>query len=56
MATPLTKLADAVRRKRRNTTGVAAYLVHPAPRDGRVTTAVAPGVKAVGLSELIEQL
>lgn len=47
MATPLVRLAQALRQRRRNDFPVELYLVHEAPRTGGATTALAPGVRAL---------
>lgn len=55
MATPMQRLAAAMKDKRRKGTAVAMFLLHQAPRWAARTTAVAPGVRALPWREYIGQ-
>jgi len=56
MASPMRRLASAMKGKRRKGTPVSMFLLHQAPRLGARTTAVAPGVRALPWREYVEQL
>jgi uncharacterized protein len=56
MAASMRRLRDAVMKTRRTHTAVHMRLVHEAPKAGPVTTAVAPGVRALPWREFIKEL
>ena len=56
MASPMRRLASAMKRKGRKGAAVSMFLLHQAPQLGARTTAVAPGVRALPWREYIEQL
>ena len=55
-ATPMRKLAEALRRARRGRVSVRMDLVHQAPKAGAPTTAVAPGVRASAWQDFVRAL
>jgi len=56
MAAPMRRLASAMQGRRRKGTTVSMVLLHLAPRAGVLTSAVAPGVRALPWREYIDQL
>ncbi len=56
MASPLRRLAEAVRKRRPRSAKPRAFLVHQAPRGGAQTRAVAPGVEAVAWQDFVAEL
>ncbi len=56
MAASMRRLRDAVAKTRRPHAAVHMRLVHEAPKAGRVTTAVAPGVRALPWRDFIQEL
>lgn len=52
-AAPMLKLADALKKKRRGRVSVRMEVVHRPARAGAVTTAIAPGVRAMGWEEFV---
>jgi predicted AAA+ superfamily ATPase len=55
MAASLQRLAIAVRRRRRVKTAVELLLVHRQPKTPLRTSALAPGVRAVGVEDFVQQ-
>lgn len=56
MATPMLRLAEAMRRRRAISTPVAQFLVHREPRSGSPTEALAPGVRALPWRRFVDEL
>ncbi len=56
MAAPLLKLGESIRPKRPARSRLDMYIAHQAPKAGSPTHAVAPGVRAMTLPQLLEQL
>ena len=56
MVASMRRLRDAVTKTRRTHTAVHMRLVHEAPKAGAVTTAVAPGVRALPWRDFIKEL
>lgn len=56
MAAPMLKLMKALEAKRPVKTPLEAFLVHRQPRQRHETTALAPGVKAVGADDFVRDL
>jgi hypothetical protein len=54
MATPMQRLAEAMRKKRRQGTTVEMYLVHRQPKAKSSTHAVAPGVRAFAWEDFLD--
>ena len=54
MATPMQRLAEAMRKKRRQGTTVEMYLVHRQPKAKSPTHAVAPGVRAFAWEDFLD--
>lgn len=53
MAAPLQRLGSAMRKRAGSRSRPELYLVHQPPADGSVTTALAPGVAALGWQEFL---
>jgi hypothetical protein len=56
MASPLRRLAEAVRKRRPRSAKPRAFLVHQAPSADTQTRAVAPGVQAVAWQDFVAEL
>lgn len=56
MASPMRRLASAMKSKGRKGAAVSMLLLHQAPQHGVRTTAIAPGVRALPWREYVEQL
>jgi predicted AAA+ superfamily ATPase len=56
MAAPMQRLRDAMRKKRRTASAVSMFLVHEAPKAGRGTEAVAPGVRALAWRDFLDRI
>lgn len=56
MAAPMQRLAEALKRKRGETTTLSMFLVHQSPKSGTPTRAVSPGVHALPWQKFLEEL
>lgn len=56
MAAPLQRLQEAVRKKRRQGSGLDLFLVHQPPKSHRGITAVAPGVRALAWRDFLDEM
>jgi predicted AAA+ superfamily ATPase len=56
MASPMQRLASAMKSRRHKGEAVAIYLVHEAPRAGALTKAIAPGVRALPWRNFVHDL
>jgi len=56
MATPLLRLAECARRKRKRSSGLECLLVHSGKAAGTGTSALVPGARALSMPEFVEGL